>query len=220
VTGAAKDEDDDEERLSLLRLAEALLFAAPEPMTPAALAERLGPRADAPRLLAELAQHYAGRGIRLVETGGAWSFRTAPDLAAALSMPVEVQRRLSRAALETLAIVAYHQPVTRAEIEGIRGVATSRGTLDLLMEIGWIRPGRRREVPGRPVTWLTTDGFLHHFGLPTLRDLPGVEELKAIGLLDPRPVLASIPGGEEEPADDGSGDDDDGRDGAGPPDRG
>lgn len=208
----------DEERLAALRLAEALLFSSPEPLTAAQVAERIGAAAaDAPRILEELRLHYEGRGVRLAETGGAWSFRTAPDLAAALSRPVEVQRRLSRAALETLAIVAYHQPVTRAEIEGIRGVATSRGTLDLLMEIGWIRTGRRREVPGRPVTWLTTDAFLHHFGLPSLRDLPGVEELRAIGLLDPRPVLDAIPGGADDPPEpaDADGQEDDGGDDAG-----
>jgi len=177
-----------------LRLLEAILFAAPEPLAAEDLRVRTGAE-DVGRLLVELRESYAGRGVELVETGGKWRFRTAPDLAEAIGRPIDVARKLSRAALETLAIIAYHQPVTRPEIEGIRGVATSRGTLDQLLEIGWIRSGKRREVPGRPLTWVTTEAFLHHFGLPDLRDLPGLEDLRAIGMLDARPVLAAIPGG-------------------------
>lgn len=177
-----------------IRLLEALLFAAVEPLDERTLRLRLGEEADLPALLRELAGFYANRGINLVSTGGRWWFRTAPDLADRLRVDTDVQKRLSRAAVETLAIVAYHQPVTRTEIEGIRGVATSKGTLDLLMEAGWIRPGKRRETPGRPLTWVTTDAFLDHFGLESLRDLPGVEDLKTAGLLDPRPVLAATAG--------------------------
>jgi segregation and condensation protein B len=186
-----------------LRLLEAILFAAPEPLGADELRVRTGAD-DVPRLLVELRESYAGRGVELVETGGKWRFRTAPDLVEAIGRPIDVARKLSRAALETLAIIAYHQPVTRPEIEGIRGVATSRGTLDQLMEIGWVRTGKRREVPGRPLTWVTTEAFLHHFGLPDLRDLPGLEDLRAIGMLDARPVLAAIPGagGEGESGDD------------------
>ncbi len=183
-----------------LRLLEALIFASAEPLDERTLAERLGNGVDIVRLLAELKQDYAGRGIDLVSTAGRWSFRTAPDLAEKLRVDAEVQRKLSRATVETLAIIAYHQPVTRAEIESIRGVATSKGTLDILMEAGWVRPGKRRETPGRPLTWITTDGFLDHFGLESLRDLPNLEDLKASGLLDPRPVLTSIQGGAGEPA--------------------
>ena len=160
----------------------------------------MGGGVDIGRLLAELKQDYAGRGIDLVRTAGRWSFRTAPDLAEKLRVDAEVQRKLSRATVETLAIIAYHQPVTRAEIESIRGVATSKGTLDILMEAGWVRPGKRRESPGRPLTWITTDGFLDHFGLESLRDLPNLEDLKASGLLDSRPVLTSIQGGVGGPA--------------------
>ena len=178
-----------------LRLLEALIFASAEPLDERTLADRLGGGVDIGRLLAELKQDYAGRGIDLVRTAGRWSFRTAPDLAEKLRVDAEVQRKLSRATVETLAIIAYHQPVTRAEIESIRGVATSKGTLDILMEAGWVRPGKRRETPGRPLTWITTDGFLDHFGLESLRDLPNLEDLKASGLLDPRPVLTSIQGG-------------------------
>jgi segregation and condensation protein B len=183
-----------------LRLLEALIFASAEPLDQRTLADRLGGGVDIGRLLAELKQDYAGRGIDLVRTAGRWSFRTAPDLAEKLRVDAEVQRKLSRATVETLAIIAYHQPVTRAEIEGIRGVATSKGTLDILMEAGWVRPGKRRETPGRPLTWITTDGFLDHFGLESLRDLPNLEDLKASGLLDPRPVLTPIQGGVGEPA--------------------
>ncbi|QQP87850.1 SMC-Scp complex subunit ScpB [Skermanella sp. TT6] len=183
-----------------LRLLEALLFASAEPLDARSLAARLGQGADVDALLGELAAHYAERGINLVCTGGRWSFRTAPDLAEKLRVDAEVQRKLSRATVETLAIIAYHQPVTRAEIESIRGVATSKGTLDILMEAGWIRPGKRRETPGRPLTWITTDGFLDHFGLESLRDLPNLEDLKASGLLDSRPVLAAVGGGEGLPA--------------------
>jgi segregation and condensation protein B len=187
-----------------LRLLEALLFAAAEPLDEATLALRLGGGADLASLLDELRALYADRGVNLVRTGGRWWFRTAPDLADALRVDTEVTRKLSRAAVETLAIIAYQHakgdPVTRAEIESVRGVATSKGTLDLLMEAGWIRPGRRKETPGRPLTWVTTDGFLDHFGLESLRDLPGVEELKAAGLLDSRPVLAAVPGGDAEAA--------------------
>jgi segregation and condensation protein B len=183
-----------------LRLLEALIFASAEPLDERTLADRLGGGVDISRLLAELKQDYAGRGIDLIRTAGRWSFRTAPDLAEKLRVDAEVQRKLSRATVETLAIIAYHQPVTRAEIESIRGVATSKGTLDILMEAGWVRPGKRRETPGRPLTWITTDGFLDHFGLESLRDLPNLEDLKASGLLDSRPVLASIQGGVAEPA--------------------
>jgi segregation and condensation protein B len=183
-----------------LRLLEALIFASAEPLDERTLADRLGGGVDISRLLAELKQDYAGRGIDLVRTAGRWSFRTTPDLAEKLRVDAEVQRKLSRATVETLAIIAYHQPVTRAEIESIRGVATSKGTLDILMEAGWVRPGKRRETPGRPLTWITTDGFLDHFGLESLRDLPNLEDLKASGLLDSRPVLTSIQGGVVEPA--------------------
>jgi segregation and condensation protein B len=177
-----------------LRLLEAMLFAAAEPVEETLLGARLVEGANVRALLEELQRRYAGRGVVLVRRERAWAFRTAEDLAPHLRIQEEVQKKLSRAAIETLAIIAYHQPVTRAEIETIRGVATSKGTLDLLMEHDWIRPGRRREAPGRPLTWITTDHFLDHFGLGSLRDLPGVEELRAAGLLDSRPVLANMPG--------------------------
>lgn len=175
-----------------LRLLEALLFASAEPLPEALLAARLGPGADAGALLTELRRHYHGRGVNLVRVGGGWAFRTAEDLAPLLRREEEVGRKLSRAAIETLAIIAYHQPVTRGEIEQIRGVATSKGTLDILLELGWIRPGKRRETPGRPLTWVTTENFLDHFGLDGLRDLPGLEDLRAAGLLDSRPSLYGV----------------------------
>ncbi|NUB05364.1 SMC-Scp complex subunit ScpB [Azospirillum sp. Vi22] len=183
-----------ERRLRDLRLLEALLFASADPLDEETLGRRLTRDADVRALLEELRVHYAARGVNLIRTGAGWSFRTAVDLAPLLRQEEEVSKKLSRAAIETLAIIAYHQPVTRAEIEAIRGVATSKGTLDILMENGWIRPGRRRETPGRPLTWITTDHFLDHFGLETLRDLPGVEDLRAAGLLDSRPVLLGIGG--------------------------
>ncbi|ACI98453.1 SMC-Scp complex subunit ScpB [Rhodospirillum centenum] len=196
-----------DDHVQRLRLLEAVLFASAEPVEEAALQYRLGDGVDVRALLQELAALYENRGVTLVASGGRWAFRTAPDLAVFLRTETEVTAKLSRAAIETLAIIAYHQPVTRAEIESIRGVATSKGTLDILMEAGWIRPGRRRETPGRPVTWVTTPHFLDHFGLESLRDLPGVEDLRAAGLLDARPAIASLPGGpdllterEEEPA--------------------
>ena len=168
-----------------LRAIEATLFAAAEPISQAEIALYVGGGADVRSELAELAQHYAGRGINLVERGGRWHFQTAPDLAHLLRREREDARRLSRAAVETLAIIAYHEPVSRAEIEAIRGVQISRGTLDVLMEAGWVRPAGRREAPGRPLTYATTAGFLAHFGLATRRDLPGLEDLKLAGLLDP-----------------------------------
>ncbi|WP_142850656.1 SMC-Scp complex subunit ScpB [Telmatospirillum sp. J64-1] len=174
-----------------LRLIEALIFASAEPLDEAALAARLPEGADVTALLERLRQLYAGRGVTLVRRERGWAFRTAPDLAAQLRVETEVGRKLSRAALETLAIIAYHQPVTRAEIEEVRGVALSKGTLDVLFEAGWIRPRGRRRTPGRPVTWATTDAFLDHFGLESLDDLPGLEELKASGLLDTRPAMAA-----------------------------
>ena len=181
-----------------LRLLEALLFASAEPLDESVLAARFPEGTDLKALLEELRQRYAGRGVELVRLDRRWAFRTAPDLAPYLRPKEDVQRKLSRAAIETLAIIAYHQPVTRAEIESIRGVATSKGTLDLLMENNWIKPGRRRETPGRPLTWLTSEHFLDHFGLASLRDLPGVEDLRAAGLLDPRPVLAAFRGESDE----------------------
>jgi len=169
----------------LTRAVEATLFAASEPMTVAEIGAYVGIDADVRRALAELAMRYEGRGINLVERGGRWLFQTAPDLAHILRREREEARKLSRAGIETLAIIAYHEPVSRAEIEAIRGVQISKGTLDVLMEAGWVRPAGRREVPGRPLTYATTAGFLAHFGLEHRRDLPGIDDLKAAGLLDP-----------------------------------
>ena len=189
---------DPEARQLQRRVAEALIFASPEPIAEKAIAERLPEGSDVAAVLAELASDYAARGIRLVRVGDAWTFRTAPELAPHLRLERKVQRKLSRAALEALGIVAYHQPVTRAEIEEIRGVALSRGTLDVLLEAGWIKPGKRRRTPGRPVTWVTTQEFLDHFGLERIDDLPGLDELRASGLLDARPRVHVLqPGGEE-----------------------
>lgn len=206
-----KDPERIEAKVQKLRLLEALLFASAEPLDEEALGGRLGPDADVRALLDELCRHYAPRGVNLVRSGGGWAFRTAVDLAPMMRIEEEVSKKLSRAAIETLAIIAYHQPVTRGEIEQIRGVATSKGTLDILMEHGWIRPGKRRETPGRPLTWITTDHFLDHFGLETLRDLPGLEDLRAAGLLDSRPVLYGVAAGAQEAAASagGGGDDDD-----------
>tara|TARA_A100001391_G_scaffold66729_3_gene42504 strand:+ start:95009 stop:95623 length:615 start_codon:yes stop_codon:yes gene_type:complete len=168
----------------LVRAVEACLFAAEEPLTKDQISTHLEGAAVG-AALAELADHYAERGVRLVERGGRWQFQTAPDLAHLLRREREQVRRLSRAATEVLAIVAYHEPVSRAEIEAIRGVQTSSGTLDVLMEAGWVRSVGRREVPGRPLIYATTPEFLSHFGLASRRDLPGIDELKAAGLLDP-----------------------------------
>ncbi len=175
MTGAPDD---------LVRAVEATLFAAEEPMTAEALSAHLH-GADVRAALGELEAHYRDRGVRLVERGRRWHFETAPDLAHLLRREREQVRRLSRAATEVLAIVAYHEPVSRAEIEAIRGVQTSPGTLDVLMEAGWVRVAGRREVPGRPVIYATTPEFLTHFGLASRKDLPGIDELKAAGLLDP-----------------------------------
>ena len=168
----------------LVRAVEATLFAAEEPLTAEQLSAHLA-GADVRAALDELQGHYARRGVRLVERGKRWQFQTAPDLAHLLRREREQARKLSRAATEVLAIVAYHEPVSRAEIEAIRGVQTSPGTLDVLMEAGWVRVAGRREVPGRPVIYATTPEFLSHFGLASRKDLPGIDELKAAGLLDP-----------------------------------
>ncbi len=177
-----------------LRVIEAILFAAPAPVANDILCKQLGcEEADLLPMIAELQQQYAERGVQVVERAGRWTLQTAPDLASYLTFSSEKQAKLSKVAMETLAIIAYHQPITRAEVENIRGVAISKGTLDLLLETGWIKPGRRRDTPGRPLTWLTTDAFLEHFGLAALKDLPGVAELKATGLLDKRPAIAIFP---------------------------
>jgi len=196
------------EHADQVRLLEALLFAAPAPLPEAELALRLGEDADIPGLLTELAARYAERGVNLVRLAGGWTFRTAPDLAPFLVSERPVSRKLSRAAVETLAIIAYHQPVTRAEIEAIRGVALARGTLDRLLEAGWVRPKGRRDSPGRPLNWATTPAFLAHFGLDDVSELPGLDELRAAGLLDLGPAVlgeeaalaadAVEAGGEEE----------------------
>ena len=169
--------------IALERQVEALLFAAAEPLSQADLESRLGPGTNAATALANLERRYAGRGVELQCVAGRWRFVTASDLAPLLAERREEPRRLSRAAMETLAVIAYHQPVTRAEIDAIRGVSLSRGTLDTLLEIGWVRLRGRRRTPGRPVTYATTDVFLEHFGLPELADLPGLPEMKAAGLL-------------------------------------
>jgi segregation and condensation protein B len=172
---------------TLERAVEATLFAAEAPMGVEALAAHLGGLAagEVREALGALEARYAKRGVHLVERGGRWHFETAPDLAHLLRREKEQVRRLSRAATEVLAIIAYHEPVSRAEIESIRGVQTSAGTLDVLMEAGWVKPAGRREVPGRPVIYATTPDFLDHFGLTSRRDLPGIDELRAAGLLDP-----------------------------------
>ena len=194
-----------------LRQLEALLFAAVEPIDIQTLRERMPEDADVGALLARLVRDYEGRGINLVRVADRWRFQTAPDLEHHLTDVKEARRKLSNAALETLAIVAYHQPVTRAEIEDVRGVAVSKGTLDVLMELGWLRLRGRRRTPGRPVTYGTTTGFLAHFNLETISDLPGREDLKAAGLLDPRlpkdfempePMMVDDLSGDEDPLED------------------
>jgi segregation and condensation protein B len=191
----------------LIRAVEATLFAAEEPMSAEAISTHLG-GANVKDALAELEEQYRERGVQLVERGKRWHFQTAPDLAHLLRREREETRRLSRAATEVLAIVAYHEPVSRAEIEAIRGVQTAKGTLDVLMEAGWVRIVGRREVPGRPVIYATTPDFLTHFGLESRRDLPGIDELRAAGLLDPveDALAAAMDTPEEAEADAGSDD--------------
>ena len=172
-----------------IRLLEAILFASTDPVTEKSLARRLPEGVEVAPMLEELKSHYEGRGINLVHAGGSWAFRSAGDLANMLNREIEVARKLGRATVETLAIIAYHQPITRGEIEDIRGVSLSKSTFDTLFEQGWVRPRGRRQTPGRPTTWGTTDGFLDHFGLENIKDLPGIEELKSAGLLDKRPAI-------------------------------
>lgn len=193
-----------------LRAAEAMLFAGGEPMTAKALAEKLGPEVDVAAVLMRLKKDYEGRGVHLVEAGGAWRFQSAADLQSLFSETREAPRKLPKAAMETLAVIAYHQPVTRAEIEEIRGVTLSRGSMEFLLELGWIRPRGRRRTPGRPLTFGTSDAFLAHFGLASLDALPGKDDLKALGLLDPRaagqidvPRPSEEAGEDEEPLSEG-----------------
>jgi segregation and condensation protein B len=190
-----------EKRPEELRLLEALLFASAEPLDEKTLAARLPMGADLRSALQRLQAEYAPRGVNLVRVAGKWSFRTAGDLSWLLTKDSVVTRKLSRAAIETLAIVAYHQPVTRAEVEEIRGISASKGTLDVLLETGWVRPRGRRRAPGRPVTYGTTEAFLSHFGLDALDHLPGLDELKGSGLLDGRlPPSFSVPTPSDDPA--------------------
>ncbi|MCP3972578.1 MAG: SMC-Scp complex subunit ScpB [Rhodobacteraceae bacterium] len=206
------ERDDEEETLfeappiaEQERMIEAIVFASAEPVGMAELNARLPLGSDAAEALVYLCKRYEGRGVTLVKVGDAWAFRTAPDLGFVMQKERVETRKLSRAAIETLAIIAYHQPVTRAEIEEIRGVSVSRGTVDQLLELEWIRFGRRKMSPGRPVTFVVTEEFLDHFGLESARDLPGLKELRAAGLLDNRPQPGNLPGaaGGE---DDGDGD--------------
>ncbi|MCB2128325.1 MAG: SMC-Scp complex subunit ScpB [Rhodobacteraceae bacterium] len=180
------------------RMVEAILFASADPVSVADLAARMPHGADPAEALVHLRKRYEGRGVHVARVGDAWAIRTAPDLGFLMQKETTETRKLSRAAIETLAIIAYHQPCTRAEIEEIRGVAVSRGTVDQLLELEWIRFGRRRMTPGRPVTYVVTQGFLDHFGLESARDLPGLKELRAAGLLDNRPLPGASLGGEEE----------------------
>jgi len=182
--------------LEAVRLTEALLFAAEEPVTEVEIEKRLPGSVKAAVVLERLQLDYAGRGVGPVQVGGRWIFRTAPDLGPALALTKKEERRLSRAMEETLAIVAYHQPVTRPEIEALRGVSLGRGTLDALLDTGWIRPGPRKEVPGRPLTWQTTPAFLEAFGLGKLEDLPSLDDLRHAGMLDPAPMLGVAAGGD------------------------
>ena len=184
-----------------LRLVEALLFASAEPLDDAALSARLPEGVDLEGTMRRLQTDYAPRGVNLVRVAGKWMFRTANDLSWLMSRESVEPKKLSRAAIETLSIIAYHQPVTRAEIEDIRGVSTSKGTLDVLLETGWIKPRGRRKTPGRPITFGTTEAFLAHFGLQSIGDLPGLDELRGTGLLDGRlPPGFSVPVPDDEPA--------------------
>jgi segregation and condensation protein B len=188
------------ERAEELRILEALLFAAEEPLDEKTLASRLPAGVDVRGLLTQLQQDYAARGVNVVRVAGKWTVRTASDLAWLLTREAVVSRKLSRAAIETLAIVAYHQPVTRAEIEEIRGVTTSKGTLDVLLETGWVKLRGRRKAPGRPVTYGTTEAFLSHFGLEALADLPGLDDLKGAGLIEGTlPAGFSVPVPSDDP---------------------
>ena len=175
------------------RMVEAILFASSETVTVAELNARMPHGSDAAEALVYLRKRYEGRGVRVVKVGDAWAMRTAPDLSFLMQKETVETRKLSRAAIETLAIVAYHQPVTRAEIEEIRGVSVSRGTVDQLLEMEWIRFGRRKMTPGRPVTFVVTQDFLDHFGLESARDLPGLKELRASGLLESRLPPSHMP---------------------------
>jgi segregation and condensation protein B len=188
------------------RMVEAILFATAEPLTVAEMDARMPHGSDAAEAVRMLQRRYQGRGVMVVRVGDGWAIRTAPDLGFLMRRETIEPRKLSRAAIETLAIIAYHQPVTRAEIEEIRGVSVSRGTVDQLIELGWVRFGRRKMTPGRPVTFVVTDAFLDHFGLESARDLPGLKELRAAGLLESRPM----PGGEASAA---APDEDDGDEG-------
>jgi segregation and condensation protein B len=190
-----------ETRAETLRLLEAILFACADPLDEKTLAAQLPQGSDVHAALNQLQQEYASHGVNLVRIGGKWTFRTASDLSWLLSKDSIETRKLSRAAIETLAIIGYHQPVTRAEIEEIRGVTTSKGSIDVLLETGWVRPRGRRKSPGRPVTYGTTEAFLSHFGLDAVMDLPGMEELKGSGLLDGRlPDGFSVPVPSDDPA--------------------
>lgn len=176
------------------RMVEAILFATAEPVNIKEMADRMPHGCDPAEAIANLRKRYEGRGVRVVRIGDTWAIRTAPDLGFLMQKETVETRKLSRAAIETLAIIAYHQPVTRAEIEEIRGVSVSRGTVDQLLEMEWIRFGRRRMTPGRPVTFVVTQGFLDHFGLENARDLPGLKELRSAGLLENRPPPGIMPG--------------------------
>ena len=191
---------DPQARPEELRLLEALLFASAEPLDQATLAKRMPDGVDVKAALAQLQAEYASRGVNLVRIANKWTFRTAGDLAWLMTRESTETRKLSRAAIEVLAIIAYHQPVTRAEIEEIRGVVTSKGTLDVLLETGWIRPRGRRKTPGRPLTFGTTENFLSQFSLEALGDLPGLEELRGTGLLDTRlPTGFTVPNPSDDP---------------------
>lgn len=184
------------------RVVEAVLFAAAEPVSPEDLQARLPDNIAAELALERLEERYRHRGVRLMRIAGGYAFQTAPDLAPALTVARSETRKLTRAQIETLAVIAYHQPLTRPEIEEIRGVSLSRGVLDTLMDLGWVRPGRRREAPGRPLTWVTTRDFLIHFGLDSVTDLPGLNELRALGMLDDRDgAIADLAGRRDEELD-------------------
>jgi len=201
VTADEEPDNAAQVRAEELRLLEAMLFASAEPLDEKSLAERLPAGIDVHAALLRLQEEYVSRGVHLVRINGKWTFRTASDLAWLLSKETTEPRKLSRAAVETLAIIAYHQPVTRAEIEEIRGVTTSKGSVDVLLETGWIRPRGRRKSPGRPVTYGTSEAFLSHFGLDAVGDLPGLEELKGSGLFDGRlPPGFTVPMPSDDPA--------------------